>query len=86
MVILSLALNLYWMSLMIKMARRSAARMSGEAGSQAKKTVEKVELINQNQLKSDAMPQWCHQSTTGRPIDHENGKWAFCPERKRIVW
>ena len=46
MVILSLVLNLYWMSLMIKMARRSAARMSGETESQGKKTVEKVELIN----------------------------------------
>ena len=29
MVIASLALNIYWMSLMCKMARRSAARMSG---------------------------------------------------------
>ena len=46
MVVLSLALNLYWMSLMCKMTRRSAARMSGEADPQAKKTVEKVELIN----------------------------------------
>jgi len=46
MVVLSLALNLYWMGLMCKMARRSAARMSGEVDPQAKKTVEKVELID----------------------------------------
>ena len=57
MVTLSIILNLYWMHLMCKMAQRTMSRMNTpEQEGQPKANVEKVELIDQNAIKSDDIP------------------------------
>ena len=57
MVTLSIVLNLYWMYLMCKMAQRTMSRMNNpEQEGQPKANVEKVELIDQNAIKSDDIP------------------------------
>ena len=69
------------MYLMCKMAQRTMRKMNTpeQEEGQPKANVEKIELIDQNAIKSDDIPIEKKKAQT-------NGKWVFCAIKQRIVW